>query len=338
MSGSQAAVAGCGAAAAIGLMVGQRSPLAPLAALLIAGTSAAAAFWPIANQTIAEWAPGHTAFAVKAVRGGLAWRSPAVGMGVVARPDGQLDYPEALPPSLGDLEIIAVKRPGGTIGSIYDRDAQTLCACLHVRLRAFGLLGGPDQDRKLGSFGQLQDDLARPDSPVQRLMLLHRTVPRRTNELIAYVFQRRRRSLDSAALRSVLEVIESGATLAQEHELFIVLQLPARPRRRRHGAARQARADEELRQQAGREAARQLDAVARKLRDAQLAVRSVHGALTPGAIARLIKDQYDPYGRFVRDSAQLLDSDGHGLPGSFHLLAMDLPVFAGDRGCTTLKM
>jgi hypothetical protein len=310
LSGSKAAIAGTGAAAAIGLMVGQHSILLLLAALAIFGASAAVAFWPVANQTLAEWAPSHVLFAVTALRRGLSWRSPTVGMGVLPGPDGEPEYPEALPPVLGDIQIIGVKRPGGPVGLIYDADTSTLCACLHVRLRAFGLLSDSDQDRRLESFGGLQDELARAGSPVRRLMLLHRTVPRRTNELLSYVNQQRRQELGSEPVRSVLEVIDSGAELAQEHELFLVAQLSAILRRRRRGRRLNK---QELRHQAGLAAADQLDLIARRLLAAQLAVKSVDGALTPGALARLVKDQYDPFGRLLRDRLELLTPGQDGL-------------------------
>ena len=70
---------------------------------------------------------------------------------------------------------------------LFDRRERTLCAVLQVRLRAFGLLGDGDQERRLAAFGALQNDLARDGSRVQRIMLLKRTVPRKTNELVTYL-------------------------------------------------------------------------------------------------------------------------------------------------------
>lgn len=331
LTGVQAGVGGLGALLAIGLLASGRSVVTLILALLVAAGSLSAAFWPVANLTVAEWVPRIALFAVGGVRGEHAWRSPAAGMGVLLDRDGA-DHPEALPPVLGDLEILAVKRPGGVVGMVYDRRANTLCAVLQVRLRAFGLLGDEDQDGRLEAFAVLQDELARSGSEVQRLVLLKRTVPRRTNELAEYVQAERKHPLESAPVRSMLEVIDAGADLAQEHELFVVVQLAGVPRRqrgarggvagavaRRVGMQRPRRGgrrvvEGELRRRAGVQAAEALDVVARRLADAEIAVESVDGALTPRALGRVIKDSFDPFGRVLRDRLDLIAPEGAGMP------------------------
>jgi hypothetical protein len=312
ISGVQAGVAGGGAMVAIGLLASGRSPVTLALALLVFAACAAAAFWPVANLTVAQWAPRIAVFLVGRVRGEHSWRSPAVGMGVIAGPNGDgPDHPEALPPVLGDLEIIGVKRAGGELGMVYNRAENTLCAVLQVKLRAFGLLGDEDQDRRLESFGDLTDDLARAGSQVQRLVLLKRTAPRKTNELVRYVEQERKHPLDSSPVRSLLQVIEQGAELAQEHELFVVVQMPGVPRRRRK--SRRGVPESEQRRQAGIVAADALDLVARRLQDAEIAVKSVDGALTPAALARMIKDSCDPFGRVLRDRLDLVAPECGGI-------------------------
>ncbi len=133
---------------------------------------------------------------------------------------------------------------------------------------------------------------------------------------------------------TLLEVIDAGAELAQEHELFIVVQLAGVPRRRRRhvcrgagerelrgavprvrGRARRSRdvaEADDLRRRAGLQAADALDVVARRLQDAEIAVKSVDGALTPGGLARVIKDSFDPFGRVLRDRLDLLAPERGG--------------------------
>jgi hypothetical protein len=306
---TQAIAAGAGAVIAIGLLAGSHSVLALVAAIVIAVSGLAVAFWPVANRTVAHWVPVHLAYAVRAVSGAVRWRSPAVGQGVRVDERGGLRYPVALPASLQGVEIISVRRPGGEVGLLFDRSRQTLCAVLQVRLRAFGLLSDRDQERRLAAFGELQNDLARDGSPVQRIMLLKRTVPRKTNELVAYLRANCSRP-DSPSVRAMFEVIDQSAELSREHEVFFVVQLPALGLSR---SVRRRMSGTEQRERAGAEAADQLEGIARHLEAAEIAIKSVDGALTPRALARMIKDSFDPFGRLLRDRRDLLAPEQAGL-------------------------
>jgi hypothetical protein len=309
MTATQAAAAGAGAVGAIGLLASTHSVLMLIGAVTIAIGGVAVAFWPVANRTVAQWAPVHLAFAVRALSGTLGWSSPAVGQGVRVDRDGEVRYPVALPPPLQGIEIISARRPGGEVGLLFDRRQRTLCAVLQVRLRAFGLLGDGDQERRLAAWGHLQNDLARDGSPVKRIMLLKRTVPRTTNELVTYL-KEHCVDLHGASVRAMLEVIDSGAELAREHEVFCVVQMPALALSR---SARRRLSDAEQRERAGIDAAEQLESVARHLEAAEIAIKSVDGALRPRALARMIKDSFDPFGRLLRDRRDLLAPEMTGL-------------------------
>jgi hypothetical protein len=205
--------------------------------------------------------------------------------------------------SLQGVEVISARRPGGEVGLAFDRRQRSLCAVLRVRLRSFGLLSDADQERRLASFGALQNELAADGSPVQRLMLIKRTVPRSSNELAAYLKEQSGGRMDSPSVRAMFEVIDSGQELAREHEVFVVVQLPVAGLSR---SARRRLSEAEQREYAGAQAADQLDQVARHLEAAEITIKSVDGALTPRALARMIKDSFDPFGRLLRDRRGLL--------------------------------
>jgi hypothetical protein len=58
-----------------------------------------------------------------------------------------------------------------------------LTAVLAVRVRAFGLLGEAEQERRLARWGQVLAGLARNQTPVRRVGILERTVPSNGDEL-----------------------------------------------------------------------------------------------------------------------------------------------------------
>jgi hypothetical protein len=310
ITATQGIAAGGGAVIAIGLLAGSHSVLALVVAIAIALAGVAVAFWPVANRTVAQWAPTHLSYAARAVSGAVRWSSPAIGQGVSIDERGELRYPVALPAPLANVEIISVRRPGGEVGLIFDRRQQTLCAVLQIRLRAFGLLGDRDQERRLAAFGELLNDLARDGSPVQRIMLLKRTVPRKTNELVSYLRERCGERMGSASVRAMFEVIDTSAELSREHEVFFVVQMPAV---RISRSARRRMNESEQRDRAGADAAEQLDGIARHLEAAEIAIKSVDGALTPRALARMVKDSFDPFGRLLRDRRDLLAPEAAGL-------------------------
>lgn len=315
----QAGTVGAGAIAAIGLLASSHSVLALILAGAIAVAGVVAGFWPVANRTVAQWAPVHLTYAARSVLGGTRWSSPAVGAGVRVGGEGELQYPLALPAPLQGVEVISARRPGGEVGLVFDRRQRTLCAVLRVRLRSFGLLSDADQERRLASFGALQNELAGDGSPVQRLMLIKRTVPRSSNELAAYLKEQSGGRMDSASVRAMFEVIDNGQELAREHEVFVVVQLPAAGLSR---SARRRLSEAEQREYAGAQAVDQLDQVARHLEAAEITIKSVDGALTPRALARMIKDSFDPFGRLLRDRRDLLApaqaglEPAHAWPGS----------------------
>src|ERR1700757_361803 len=78
ITATQGIAAGAGAVIAIGLLAGRHSVLALVVAIVVAVAGLAVAFWPVANRTVAQWAPVHLAHAVRTVGGVVRWSSPAV--------------------------------------------------------------------------------------------------------------------------------------------------------------------------------------------------------------------------------------------------------------------
>ncbi|MBV8927552.1 MAG: hypothetical protein JO152_00325 [Mycobacteriaceae bacterium] len=300
LSLSQVAILGAGGAFALTVLIAAPLPnlgLLPLsfvAAMGVFAVALAAAFIPVGGLLIADRVPQTAEYAGKRARGRARWRTPAYGGGVTLGDHEDLQYLEALPAEFGDLEILSVDCPPGPVGMVHDRRGRTIAACSRVHLRSLGLLGREDQIGRYAAWGRILDVIA-PElaaDPNSRLQLLKRAVPRRTNELAAWL-ERNVVDPDCPQARDLFEIAAAGG-MEREHELFVVMRRSVR-------SAYRARDRAAMLHDSALELAAQLEGVEGQLRDAEIALHRPERLLSDRQYARLIKDQVDPFDREMRD-------------------------------------
>jgi hypothetical protein len=288
-------------ATACGLAVLEVRVFAPTTGLPIAlatlGLAALLVFAPVCGRTAEQWLPVLVRWAV-AGRGGLhEFRSSAPSAGVVARLDGSHSHRHVdLPAPLQGCEMLSVPVAGGNqVGVFRDPALNALTAVLAIRVRAFGLLGEREQERRLERWGRVLASLSRSDRVVRRLSVLERTVPSDADELQRYLVEARDEALPVAdpALRSYEALLQSAGDVTQDHELFVVLQIDERraaARGRRDGSTSR-RTRQEL---AADVLVREIVALGSRFDPADVLV---DGVLSPRMLARAIRLAFDPYGR-----------------------------------------
>jgi hypothetical protein len=171
---------------------------------------------------------------------------------------------------------------------------------LEVRLQAFGLRDPGEQDRQLQAVGKLQNDLARPGSPVRRVMFLRRSMPRQASEMAAYLREKLSKPLASGPVQAMLEAMDATTKGSEEHALYLCLETGAVPRDRRRGESR-----EQALERAGAAGVRELERIGRYLQTAEIAVKSGDGILTPGELSHLYADLCDPFERRLLDRLRM---------------------------------
>jgi hypothetical protein len=268
-----------------------------LLGLVLVATAAVVAFVPVRGRSPEEWAPVLARWLRMHIDGRTEFRCAQPWRGVVAGLDGsgmrrELDLPEAL----AGCEIVSVPvADGREVGVFCDPAIGALTAVLAVRVRAFGLLGEAEQQRRLARWGQVLAGLARNQTPVRRIGILERTVPSDGDELQRYLVEARDRALapSDPAWRSYEALLEGAGGVTQDHELFIALQIDERracaraARTLRHGGATR----EEL---ARAVLVRELSTFATRFDPSDVVVE---GALNPRQLARALRLGFDPYGR-----------------------------------------
>jgi hypothetical protein len=207
-------------------------------------------------------------------------------------------FPEALPPELGDLEIVGAPTPaGGVFGVVKDRRADTYTAALLARAPAFGLIGQEGQERLQSDWADVLAMLAREDALIRRVSWVDSTLPVYGDE-IARWFERHRNvrlELSSPAMRSMIELTDSALAVGQEHQILVCLQLEGR-RARRHGRRLGGGQDGAL-----RALGQELDDFATALADAGVAIE---GGLSPGLYRAAIRNMTRAeVGRYFTDGA-----------------------------------
>jgi len=171
-----------------------------------------------------------------------------------------------------------------------------------VRVASFGLLSREDQEQRLSAWGEVLASMAREDNPIRRLQWVERTVPADGDEIARYLQEERDTTIPLSAgpVVSYIELIESGGTAAQDHELFLALQLDAR------------RAGKAIKKLGGGDDGacalllREIATFASRLGGASI---DVQGLLRPRMYARALRDAFDPYGRAVRNRARAVTGD-----------------------------
>ncbi|MGH2974376.1 MAG: SCO6880 family protein [Solirubrobacterales bacterium] len=301
-------VALLGALAALGLaaLYVLQSWLGLVLALLFLGAGAASVTVPVAGRTPKDWAP----LALRWVLGHGArqsgYRSASPGSGHRLSAGGEALAAPSLPAELAHLRMLEAPYGSDRVGVLCDRATGTYTAALAVRAGAFGLLDGTEQERALEGWGGVLGSLAREGSPVRRLQWIERTLHAPGDELAAHLQTERDRDvpIDSGLVSSYIELIESAAPAATEHEVLIALQIDGR------------RGARELRRLGGGEEAacelllREAESLAERL---SLAEVSVLGLLRPRRYAAALRDAFDPFGRQTRARAALGDPEREGV-------------------------
>jgi hypothetical protein len=278
--------------------------------LLAAGAFAAAGAWVafgrIRGLAPAEWANVLSGHGAQALSGRLRYESPAPGAGIVLprRRGGRMVVPEALPPELGNLEMLEAPVPsGGVIGVIKDHRADTYTGAALARAPAFGLVGHEGQEHLQSDYADVLAISAREDRLIRRVGWVDATLPVYGDEIAAWFERNRDRglSLSSPAMRSMIELTDTTLTVGQEHQVLVCLQFHGR-RTRRAGR----------RLAAGEQGALML--VGQELNDFAVALDEagvvVEGGLSPGLYRAAIRNAYDPFTR----SSRAEEHDGQPWP------------------------
>ena len=273
--------------------------------LLFGSGAVLGAFWPIAGRTPEQWAPIVARAAADRIGGGRGHRTVAPTAGMV----NALDRDEPVgavfdpPAEIGEVDMLAAPLHGEQVGVLKDRRANTYTAVVAVRVAAFGLLSREDQEQRLAAWGEVLASMAREDNPIRRLQWVERTVPADGDEIARYLQEERDTTIPLSAgpVVSYIELIESGGTAAQDHELFLALQLDAR------------RGWKQIKKLGGGDDGacalllRELETFASRLGGASI---EVQGVLRPRMYARALRDAFDPYGRAVRNRAGAISGEG----------------------------
>lgn len=306
LRGGQFAFLAVGAAFALAALWTLRNVVGVLLALvLLAGATVLIAL-PIEGRTAEEWAPvaGRWVLRRRAAAGG--YRSAAPRAGTRIEESGEARHNLSLPAELLGLELLAAPYGGGEVGVLRDARAGTYTVALAVQGGPFILRDAAEQEQALAAWGDVLASTARDGSPVRRVQWVEQTAPEPGDDLAAHFQASRDRAvpLDSDLLRSYVELVESAAPTATEHEILIAIQISER------------RGSRELRRLGGgveascELALREAEGLAERL---ALADVVVSGLLRPRQYAAQLRDAYDPFGRHSRDRLTLVDPGREGV-------------------------
>jgi hypothetical protein len=278
---------------------------ATLALALMAGATVLIAL-PIDGRTAEEWAPVTARWALRRRAGAPGYRNAAPRAGARVDRSGTARHLLSLPAELAGLELLATPYGGGEVGILRDPRAGTYTVALAVRGGPFILRDAAEQEQALAAWGDVLASTARDGSPVRRVQWLEQTAPEPGDDLAAHFQTGRDRAvpLDSDLVRSYVELIESAAPTATEHEILIAVQISER------------RGARELRRLGGGVEAscalalREAEGLAERL---ALADVVVSGLLRPRQYAAHLRDAYDPFGRHGRERLALADPEREGV-------------------------
>ena len=298
--GGQAAVIAAGGVAGIAALDASPSPVGVLVAAALVAAALAASCLPIAGRTAEEWLPLTLAFWWRRVRhrrfaSDVMTAGSRVGRGGLLR-----RAPAAVAPrQLRDVRLVATSYHGHPLGAVADRSGRRLTSVLACRVVAFSLLDQEAQERRLARWGLVLSGAG--GSPVRRVQWIERTAPAQGDELVRWVHAERDPAVPlrgTPMIDSYLELISSAASVAQEHEILLAIQVDAQ-RVRDRGADSATRALVE-----------QTERVAQGLEAAEV---TVLGALSPGQLARTLRTAFDPYARSELTALEACDPERDGL-------------------------
>ncbi len=314
----QAAVLATGGLLAIALL--DRAPTATgafIATALFAG-AVLLAVAPVGSRTAEEWAPVAASFAIRRVRGRARFRSQLPMQGVrpnrprsseplelqqhTPAPPDSLELQEhtpAPPDSLAGVRILAAAYRDRPVGVLCEQRGRLLTVVLACRVVSFSLLDPDAQERRLARWGLVLSGAA--STAIRRIQWVERTAPARGDELARWLHAERDPAVPlrgAPMIESYLQLIGASASVAQEHEILIAVQVDARRVRDRGADA------------ASRAVIADAERVAQGLEAAEVVVR---GALSPGQLARALRTAFDPYAGAELAALQVADPGRDGL-------------------------
>jgi hypothetical protein len=302
----QFVVLAVGAALGLIALYALRNLVGMVVALGLLGAATIVIALPIEGRTGEEWAPVAARWLLRRGRATAGWRSAAPGAGTRVDAEGEARHDLSLPPELAGLELRSVPYGSGEVAVMRDPRAGTYTVALAVHGGPFILRDSGEQERALDAWGDVLASTARDGSPVRRVQWLEQTAPALGDELAAHFHAARDRAvpLESDLVRSYVELVESAAPSATEHEVLIGVQIDER------------RAGRELRRRGGGvEAAcalalREAESLAERLAMADV---TVGGLLRPRQYAAHLRDAYDPFGRRGRERLSVTDPGREGV-------------------------
>ncbi len=304
----QAGVLAAGALLAIAVIDHAPTAAGAFLATALFAASVLSAVAPVGGRTTEEWAPVAAAFAVRRVRGQGRFRSPLPVQGVrllKPAPAGplELDDPTPAPPkSLEGVRILTASYRDRPVGLLSEQRGRLLTAVLACRVVSFSLLDPEVQERRLTRWGLVLSGAA--STAIRRIQWVERTAPAQGDELARWLHAERDPAVPlrgTPMIESYLQLIGSSASVAQEHEILVAVQVDARRVRDRAADA------------ATRAVIAEAERIARGLETAEVMVR---GALSPGQLARALRTAFDPYARTELAALQVADPARDGLDES----------------------
>lgn len=254
-------------------------------ALLMATAGFVAAFVPVAGgRTAEQWAPICLSFLLRTSRGRHSFRSTAPGRGVRA---GRVAV--ELPHELSGLSVLEGEIPGRSayFGVVRDAKTRTYTGVISVRAANFMLLDQKEQEVRLDAWGQILSGLARERAPVSRIQWVERTATEGVDELGRYLAEKIALPREHASVGSYIDLIDQAGPVSCAHELYLSVQIDGGRRSR------------EVRSAGGGDRGacavlwRELSTVASQVRSGGLQAE-VRGVLSPGHLARVLREGADP--------------------------------------------
>ena len=299
----QAVLLGTGLLAAIVILNQAPSAGSALAAVTVALSAVAACFVPVHGRTGVDWTPVVLAFWTRRLTGRAVLRSPVATAGTRATLPGRLGRrtePAAVTPAaLTGVRIVSASYRDRSVGALAERSGRRLTAVLACRVRAFSLLDPEAQERRLARWGLVLSGVA--GTAVRRIQWIERTAPAQGDELARWVHDERDPAVPlrgTPMIESYLELISSSASVTQEHEILLAVQVDAPRIRDRRGAAPMT------------ELVEQIERIAQGLEAAEV---TVLGALGPEQLARTLRTAFDPYARTELAAVEAADPERAGL-------------------------
>jgi hypothetical protein len=275
-----------GALAGLVLLGSSPSPGRAVGAIVIVVAAVTIATAPVSGRTVEQWLPVLVAWLLRRVTAADRFRSPAPTAGL-KRANGRFilvrDEDLTLPPALRGARIVGLPYGGRLIGAVSERAGKWLTLLLACRAVSFALLDPDSQERSLQHWGGVLSSCA--DTAVRRIQWLERTAPAEGDELSRWLQAQcdpHVAERGTPIMDSYLELIERTVEISQEHEILIAIQVDVTRVRACGREAIAAAAVEEA------------ERVAEGLRRTGA---HVHGALTPGHVALLLRTSFDPYVR-----------------------------------------